>query len=149
MNIRYISVQVHFSKYRIMKKIITVVFPDLDDRLIRIELDESLAPKTFHALFENLPIEVNMHRWGDELYTDPTMIVVGLEDGAKREVNKLDFAYWPEGKALCLFFGPTPISKNGIILAYSAVNTIGKILDSDKNEILSQIKDETKVIIKE
>ncbi len=132
-----------------MKKIITVVFPDLDEKMIRIELDDSLAPKTFKALFENLPIEANIHRWGDELYTDPTMISVGLEDGAKIEINKLDFAYWPEGKALCLFFGPTPISKNGMILAYSAVNIIGRIVDSDKNEILSQIKDETKVIIEE
>ncbi|HEY7081797.1 MAG TPA: hypothetical protein VH500_19050 [Nitrososphaeraceae archaeon] len=36
-----------------------------------------------------------------------------------------------------------------MILAYSAVNIIGRIVDSDKNEILSQIKDETKVIIEE
>ena len=52
-----------------MKKIIAVVFPDLDE-VIRIELDDSLAPKTFKAIFENLPIEVNINRWGDELYTD-------------------------------------------------------------------------------
>ena len=48
-----------------MKKIIAVVFPDLDE-VIRIELDDSLAPKTFKAIFENLPIEVNINRWGDE-----------------------------------------------------------------------------------
>lgn len=134
-----------------MKKIIAVVFPDLDDKVIRIELDDSLAPKTFKAIFENLPIEVNINRWGDELYTDRTMISIGLEDSAKIEVNKLDVAYWPEGKALCLFFGPTPISKNGMILAYSAVNIVGRIIDIDsgKDQILSQIKDGTKVIIKD
>jgi len=132
-----------------MKKTITVIFPDLNNKMIRIELDDLLAPKTFKAILENLPIEVNIHRWGDELYTDRTMISIGLEDSAKIEVNKLDVAYWPEGKALCLFFGPTPISKNGMILAYSAVNIIGRIIDSDKNEILDQIKDGTKVIIRD
>jgi len=136
-------------QYIVMKKIIAVVFPDLDDKVIRIELDDSLAPKTFKAIFENLPIEVNINRWGDELYTDRTMISIGLEDSAKIEVNKLDVAYWPEGKALCLFFGPTPISKNGMILAYSAVNIVGRIIDSGKDQILTQIKDGTKVIIKD
>ena len=131
-----------------MKKITVVVFPDLDDKVIRIELDDSLAPKTFKAIFENLPIEVNINRWGDELYTDRTMVSVGPEDNAKTEVNKLDVAYWPEGKALCLFFRPTPISKDERILAYSPVNIVGRIIDSDKDEILSQIKDGTKVIIK-
>ena len=130
-----------------MKKIIAVVFPDLDE-VIRIELDDSLAPKTFKAIFENLPIEVNINRWGDELYTDRTMVSVGPEDNAKTEVNKLDVAYWPEGKALCLFFGPTPISKDERILAYSPVNILGRIIDSDKEEILSQIKNGAKVIIK-
>jgi uncharacterized protein len=131
-----------------MKKIIAVVFPDLVDKVIRIELDDSLAPKTFKAIFENLPIEVNINRWGDELYTDRTMVSVGPEDNAKTEVNKLDVAYWPEGKALCLFFGPTPISKDERILAYAPVNIVGRIIDSDKDEILSQIKDGAKVIIK-
>jgi hypothetical protein len=42
------------------------------------------------------------------------------------EVNELDVAFWPKGKALCLFFGPTPISKDGKILAYSPFNIVGK-----------------------
>jgi hypothetical protein len=54
----------------------------------------------------------------------------------------LDVAYWPEGNVLCLFYGPTPISKNGKILAYSPVNIISKIVDSsNKDDILSQIKE--------
>ncbi|MGA9842872.1 MAG: cyclophilin-like family protein [Nitrososphaeraceae archaeon] len=141
------SISTYFHQYSVMKKIIAVVFPDLDE-VIRIELDDSLAPKTFKAIFENLPIEVNINRWGDELYTDRTMVSVGPEDNAKTEVNKLDVAYWPEGKALCLFFGPTPISKDERILAYSPVNILGRIIDSDKDEILSQIKNGAKVIIK-
>ena len=131
-----------------MKEIIAVVFPDLNDKVVRIELDDSLAPKTFKAILHNLPIEVNINRWGDELYTDRTTVAVEEEDNAKTEVNELDVAYWPEGKALCLFFGPTPISKDGRILAYSPVNIVGRITSSNKDEILSQIKDRVKVIIK-
>jgi uncharacterized protein len=134
----------------IMKRIINVVFLDLDNKNVRIELNDALSPKTFKAIFENLPVEVSINKWGEELYTDQTKIAVEQEDNAKTEVNELDVAYWPEGNALCLFYGPTPISQNGKILAYSPVNIIGKIVDSsNKDDILNQIKDGTKVIIRE
>jgi hypothetical protein len=132
----------------IMKRIINVVFLDLDNKNVRIELNDALSPKTFKAIFENLPVEVSINKWGEELYTD--QIAVEQEDNAKTEVNELDVAYWPEGNALCLFYGPTPISQNGKILAYSPVNIIGKIVDSsNKDDILNQFKDGTKVIIRE
>ena len=133
-----------------MEKIIDIVFPDLDDKNVRIKLDDTLSPKTFKAILDNLPVEVSINKWGEELYTDRTTITVEQEDNAKTEVNELDVAYWPEGNALCLFYGPTPISKNGKILAYSPVNIIGKILDSSKQHvILNQIKKRSKVIIRE
>ena len=44
----------------------------------------------------------------------------------------MDVAYWPPGKAICLFFGPTPIGKKDEIRPYSPVNVIGKIKDEDK-----------------
>jgi hypothetical protein len=133
-----------------MRKKIDIVFPDLDDKNVRIELDDTLSPKTFKAILDNLPVEVSINKWGEELYTDRTTITVEQEDNAKTEVNELDVAYWPEGNALCLFYGPTPISKDGKILAYSPVNIIGKVLDSsNKHDILNQIKERAKVIIRE
>lgn len=132
-----------------MKKIITILFPDLDDKNIRIELDDSSSPKTFEAILDYLPVKLKINRWGDELYTDPTEINVKEEENARTEVNELDVAYWSEGKALCLFFGPTPISTNGKILAYSPVNIVGKILDATlKDDILEHVKTKTNVIIK-
>ena len=89
-----------------MKKIINVVFPELDDKNIRIELDDTLSPKTFNAILDNLPVEVIINKWGEERYTDRTPIVVEQEHNAKTDVNELDVAYWPEGRALCLFYGP-------------------------------------------
>ena len=131
-----------------MKKQIKALFPDID-REISIDLDDSRSPKTFQVIIENLPVEINITKWGDELYTDRTQISAN-EENAKREVDYLDVAYWPEGNALCLFYGPTPISKDGQILAYSPVNIVGRInpRGNEKDELLQEIKDNTKVIFK-
>ena len=131
-----------------MKKKINVLFPDID-REISIESDDSHSPKTVQAILENLPIQVGIIRWGDELYTEKTQIIAE-EENAKREVNFLDVAYWPEGNALCLFYGSTPISKDGQILAYSPVNIVGRIIlhDNEKDDLLEKIKENTRVIFK-
>jgi uncharacterized protein len=131
-----------------MKRLIKVVFLDIG-REISIELDDSHSPKTVQAILENLPIEVKINRWGDELYTEKTQIIEREEDG-KRQVNLFDVAYWPEGNALCLFYGPTPISEEGKILAYSPVNIVGRIIphNNEKENVLGKIKDSTRVIFK-
>ena len=96
-----------------------------------------------------MPVEINITKWGDELYTERTHIK-SIAENAKREVDYLDVVYWPEGNALCLFYGPTPISKDGQILAYSPVNIVGKIIPdgNEKDELLQKIKDNTRVIFK-
>jgi len=131
-----------------MKKLIKAIFPDIDEE-ISIELDDSRSPKTFQAILENLPVEISITKWGDELYTDRTQIMAD-EENAKREVDYLDVAYWPEGNALCLFFGPTPISRGGQIVAYSPVNLVGRIISygNEKDELLQKIKDNMRVIFK-
>ncbi|HXW12261.1 MAG TPA: cyclophilin-like fold protein, partial [Nitrososphaeraceae archaeon] len=91
-----------------MKKLIKALFPNID-REVSIELDDSRSPKTFQAILENLPVEISITKWGDELYTERTHIKAN-EENAKREVDYLDVAYWPEGNALCLFYGPIPVS---------------------------------------
>ncbi|NQZ55776.1 MAG: hypothetical protein HRS51_04665, partial [Candidatus Nitrosopelagicus sp.] len=55
-----------------------------------------------------------------------------------------DVAYWPNGKAICLFFGSTPIGKKGEIKPYSPVNVVGKIIDSDKS-VIKNFKEGTKI----
>jgi len=131
-----------------MKKQIRVIFQDIKKE-ISVELDDSHSPKTVQKIIENLPIEVSIHRWGDELYTEKTKIEEETEN-AKIKVNLFDVAYWPEGKALCLFLGPTPISKAGEILTYSPVNVVGKIIadNNEKKDILIKIKDGDRVVFK-
>jgi hypothetical protein len=131
-----------------MKKPIKAIFPDIDIE-ISIELDDSHSPKTFQAILDNLPFEISITKWGDELYTERTNIMAN-EENARREVDYLDVAYWPEGNALCLFYGPTPVSRDGQILAYSPVNLVGRIIphDNEKDELLQKIKDNSMVILK-
>jgi uncharacterized protein len=129
-----------------VEKAIKIIFPEFNET-IRIELDDSRSPKTVKAILENLPVEANINKWGEELYTDKTSIIA-QEENAKSEVNLLDVAYWPEGHALCLFYGPTPISTAGKIIPYSPVNIVGRILSKD-NTIIDKLKDTSKVVIKQ
>jgi len=84
-------------------------------------------------------LDVPINSWGEELYTNETPITVGAEN-AKSLVDLMDVAYWPTGKAICLFFGPTPISKKDEIKPYSPVNIIGKIKSNDK-KFLKNVSD--------
>ena len=128
-----------------MKEKISIKFTD-SDKTAYIELDDSQSPKTVKAILDNLPIKVKINRWGDELYTDKTSIVA-KEENAQSVVKPLDVAYWPEGNALCLFYGSTPISKSpDEILPYSPVNVVGKIITKDN--ILEEFKDHSTVVIK-
>jgi hypothetical protein len=123
-----------------MKKILSLEFPELGEK-VAIELDDSQSPKTVHAIIASLPIRVAINRWGDELYTDETP-VKAEEENARSVVDLMDVAYWPEGSALCFFYGPTPISKQGKILPYSPVNIIGRMatVPADLQKFLSSVE---------
>jgi len=130
-----------------MKKEISVEFTELNQTIL-IELNDSKSPKTIKAILDNLPIKVKINRWGDELYTDKTLISAEKEN-PQSIVYLSDIAYWPEGKAICLFLGPTPISKEpNRILPYSPVNIVGKIITSSTDDILEKVKESTTVFIK-
>ena len=120
-----------------MKHKIEIVIPQLKN--IEIELDDSNSPNTVKKFVENLPFTVGLNLWGDEIYTEESPIQE-KEENAKPLVELNDVAYWPTGKAICLFYGPTPIGKKGEIKPYSPVNVVGKILKPDKS-ILRKISD--------
>ena len=119
-----------------MKHKVEVVISKSDN--IEIELDDSNSPNTIKKFVDNLPFTVGLNLWGEEIYTDESPIQE-KEENAKPLVELNDVAYWPTGKAICLFFGPTPIGKKGEIKPYSPVNVIGKIINPDKS-ILNKLK---------
>ncbi len=82
---------------------------------------------TARAIADGLPIEGNANVWGDEIYFE-IPIALPLADDAVEEVDVGTLAYWPTGSALCIFFGPTPVSTGEKPRAYSPVNVFGKII---------------------
>ena len=83
-------------------------------------------PKTAEAVWDALPIEGVAERWGDEVYFS-TPIELG-EENARERVEVGEVAYWPPGRAICIFFGSTPVSRGGEIRAASPVNVFARIL---------------------
>lgn len=89
-----------------------------------VELNDSASAK---ALLEMLPLEVSMSRWGDEYYGDAGL-KVNEEPDARTEMQIGELAVWPDGNAVCIFFGPTPASHGDEPRAISNVNPIGRIV---------------------
>lgn len=84
-------------------------------------------PDTRAAIEEALPLSGEAARWGDELYFS-TPVDVPAED-AQVEVPVGAVAYWPQGDALCLFWGPTPASTGDQPRAASPVNVVALLDD--------------------
>ena len=111
----------------------------------KLELEASLnETRTATKVFEALPITSTVNTWGDEIYfTIP--VRAGPED-AQELVNLGDIGYWPPGKAMCLFFGKTPISRNDEIRPASPVNIIGKVEVDYRS--LKKVKDGEEITIR-
>ena len=80
---------------------------------------------TADAVWGALPISASASVWGDEIYFRAP--VQDDERDAVPVVEMGDVAFWPPGQAICLFFGPTPMSVGDEIRPASPVNVIGKI----------------------
>lgn len=109
-----------------------------------VELEGSLNDSACaRAIAESLPLRSKFRVWGDEIYFD-IPVVHELEAGARAEVEVGDVAYWPDGNALCIFFGPTPMSPGEAPVAYSRVNLVGSV---DRAERLRKAKEAREILI--
>ncbi|MEJ5299800.1 MAG: cyclophilin-like fold protein [Thermodesulforhabdaceae bacterium] len=105
----------------------------------KIELEAELNDSpTAQAIVQALPITAIVQTWGDEVYF-PIPVSMPLEQDAKSIVSLGDIGYWPRGKAFCIFFGPTPISKGDEIVPASAVNIVGRVKGDAR--LLKEAKD--------
>ena len=92
------------------------------------ELIRHMAPRTVDAILKKLPVEGRAALWKEEIYFE-IPVAAGAEK-AKTTVKSGDMAYWPMGKALCIFYGASQ--------PYSAVNIVGQIM---KNlDLFSRVK---------
>uniref|UniRef100_A0A7C2I389 Cyclophilin TM1367-like domain-containing protein n=1 Tax=Ammonifex degensii TaxID=42838 RepID=A0A7C2I389_9THEO len=92
------------------------------DVTVEAELNDSA---TARAIWEALPLTGTVNTWGDEIYFH---IPLTLPPENLQELVEMGAAaYWPDGPALCFFFGPTPVSKGSEIRPASPVNVWGQI----------------------
>jgi hypothetical protein len=103
----------------------TSIIIEAGGKTLRAELSDSPAARRVAAA---LPLAVTMSRWGDEYYGSAGLVIP--EDSSARELMQVgEIAWWPPGKALCIFFGPTPASTDERPRAASGVLPIGRITE--------------------
>ena len=111
-----------------------------------LELEARLLDnETARAVYDLLPIEGFNNVWGDEFYFE-IPLYIPPDASATTDVEAGDVGYWPPGKAIAIFFGPTPLSKpGGKPVPAGPVNLIGKI--HGDASVLRKARDSNPIII--
>ncbi|MBC2865844.1 cyclophilin-like fold protein [Streptomyces mexicanus] len=88
---------------------------------------------TTEALAKALPLVSTARTWGQEVYFD-TGVSVPRETDARQVVEPGTVAFWTDGDALALPYGPTPISQGDECRLASPCNVLGRI-DGDPRRL--------------
>ena len=87
---------------------------------------ELLHTPTAEAVRQQIPFSSQVNRWGEEIYFSAP-VDEELESDAREVLDEGDVGYWPPGKAIAIFFGPTPASIGQECRAASPVNVFARI----------------------
>jgi uncharacterized protein len=103
---------------------------------------ETLDTPTAQAIAAALPIDGSALTWGEEVYFD-TPVKVPREKNARALVTPGEIAYWPDGHAIAIGFGKTPISHGEETRLASPCNIWAKALGDVK--AIAKVKAGTKI----
>ena len=106
--------------------------------------------QTGKKIYSMLPVKNKINTWGKEIYFSLPKNDIESEKDAKEVFNLGEIAFWNQGNAIAIGFGPTPASVGSEIRLISKANhwanakkpTELKKLEAFKNgEIIEVLKD--------
>lgn len=115
-------------------------------RVAELELEGELHDTDCaRAVREGLPLRGAFTVWGDQI----TLEVPVEHEGERHPTTRVevgDLAYWAEGRALLLFFGPTPASPGEEPVAPRPVSRVGTVRGA---EALRDAKEAGVIVVEE
>ncbi len=103
---------------------------------------ELLDTPTAHAVHAALPMAASVLTWGEEVYFE-VQVQAAREKDARAIVTPGEIAYWPDGPAIAIGFGRTPISQGDETRLASPCNVFARALGDVK--ALAAVKAGTRV----